>query len=229
MPARQAADARHRARRARRCGPACRSRKPARRRRRSSVRAARVQVRRETAGAAREPAAVRRTEQQRSRGCARANLGQQRRALVHGAAAERADDGCLPRIDRAAREGARHQPLASSTSASSRSSARVRSLPLRSGNATRDAGILHLRYRPGRAAAPSLALVGKGVVFDTGGTNLKPFLGMLDMHTDMQGSAVALGTLLALARAARSVRDRRVARDHRKPARQPTRTSRKTW
>src|SRR6185503_19149557 len=35
--------------------------------------------------------------------------------------------------------------------------------------------------------------------FDTGGTNLKPFLGMLDMHTDMQGSAVALGTLLALA------------------------------
>ena len=36
-------------------------------------------------------------------------------------------------------------------------------------------------------------------MFDTGGTNLKPFLGMLDMHTDMQGSAVALGTLLALA------------------------------
>lgn len=72
-------------------------------------------------------------------------------------------------------------------------------LAVASGNATRDAGILHLRYRPGRAAAPSLALVGKGVVFDTGGTNLKSFLGMLDMHTDMQGSAVALGTLLALA------------------------------
>ena len=36
-------------------------------------------------------------------------------------------------------------------------------------------------------------------MFDTGGTNLKPFTGMLDMHTDMQGSAVALGTLLALA------------------------------
>jgi leucyl aminopeptidase len=29
--------------------------------------------------------------------------------------------------------------------------------------------------------------------------NLKPFVGMLDMHTDMQGSAVALGALLALA------------------------------
>jgi leucyl aminopeptidase len=67
------------------------------------------------------------------------------------------------------------------------------------GNATRDAGILRLRYRPRREAGTSLALVGKGVLFDTGGTNLKPFAGMLDMHTDMQGSAVALGTLLALA------------------------------
>jgi leucyl aminopeptidase len=72
-------------------------------------------------------------------------------------------------------------------------------LAVASGNATRDAGILHLRYRPARASRSGLALVGKGVVFDTGGTNLKPFLGMLDMHTDMQGSAVALGTLLALA------------------------------
>jgi leucyl aminopeptidase len=68
------------------------------------------------------------------------------------------------------------------------------------GNATRDAGIVHLSYRP-RQRHPALALVGKGVLFDTGGTNLKPFLGMLDMHTDMQGSAVALGTLLALAEA----------------------------
>jgi leucyl aminopeptidase len=68
------------------------------------------------------------------------------------------------------------------------------------GNAARDAGILRLRYRPkGAARRPALALVGKGVLFDTGGTNLKPFKSMLDMHTDMQGSAVALGTLLALA------------------------------
>jgi leucyl aminopeptidase len=70
------------------------------------------------------------------------------------------------------------------------------------GNSTRDAGILHLKYRPQgstRSSGAGLALVGKGVTFDTGGTNLKPFMGMLDMHTDMQGSAVALGTLLALA------------------------------
>ena len=67
------------------------------------------------------------------------------------------------------------------------------------GNATRDAGILQVKYRPGRAAAPAVAFVGKGVLFDTGGTNLKTFKGMLEMHTDMQGSAVALGALLALA------------------------------
>src|SRR5690606_14438120 len=72
-------------------------------------------------------------------------------------------------------------------------------LAVAQGNAARDAGIVHLRYRPSRSGAPALALVGKGILFDTGGTNLKTFKGMLDMHTDMQGSAVALGALAALA------------------------------
>ncbi len=66
------------------------------------------------------------------------------------------------------------------------------------GNATRDAGIVRLAYRPRGARAPALALVGKGVCFDTGGTNLKPHKGMLDMHIDMEGSAVAVGSLYAL-------------------------------
>ena len=63
------------------------------------------------------------------------------------------------------------------------------------------AGIAHLRYRPGRrrAGPPDLALIGKGILFDTGGVNLKPHRSMLDMHTDMGGSAVALATLVALA------------------------------
>jgi leucyl aminopeptidase len=64
------------------------------------------------------------------------------------------------------------------------------------------AGIAHLRYRPGRrkaATAPDIALIGKGILFDTGGVNLKPHRSMLDMHTDMGGSAVALATLIALA------------------------------
>lgn len=74
-------------------------------------------------------------------------------------------------------------------------------LAVAQGNATRDAGIARLRYRPaGAASRPDLALVGKGIIFDTGGTNLKPFSSMLDMHEDMAGSAVALGLLTALTR-----------------------------
>ena len=90
-------------------------------------------------------------------------------------------------------------------------------LAVAQGSPEPDAGILHLRYTPkpqsrdpSRAALgsipspqkksskPSLALVGKGICFDTGGTNLKPAKYMHGMHEDMEGSAVALGTLLAL-------------------------------
>jgi leucyl aminopeptidase len=68
-------------------------------------------------------------------------------------------------------------------------------------NAARGAGIVRLSYRPApRARVPRIALVGKGICFDTGGINLKPHRGMYLMHGDMQGSAVATGTLLALSR-----------------------------
>jgi leucyl aminopeptidase len=66
------------------------------------------------------------------------------------------------------------------------------------GNGTRDAGIAYLAYRPRSSATAAVSLVGKGICFDTGGTNLKAHKGMLDMHTDMEGSAVALGSLYAL-------------------------------
>ena len=73
-------------------------------------------------------------------------------------------------------------------------------LAVAQGNEDDSAGIVRLRYRPGsKKAGADLSLVGKGIIFDTGGTNLKPFPSMLDMHGDMQGSAVALGTLLAIA------------------------------
>jgi leucyl aminopeptidase len=65
-------------------------------------------------------------------------------------------------------------------------------------NGMRDAGIAFLSYRPQGAATPKVSLVGKGICFDTGGTNLKAHKSMLDMHTDMEGSAVALGSLYAL-------------------------------
>ncbi len=66
------------------------------------------------------------------------------------------------------------------------------------GNASRDAGIARLSYRPRGGRSPLVSLVGKGICFDTGGTNLKPHKSMLDMHTDMEGSAVAVGCLYAL-------------------------------
>jgi leucyl aminopeptidase len=67
-------------------------------------------------------------------------------------------------------------------------------------NASRGAGIVRLSYRPRSTRALPIALVGKGICFDTGGINLKPHRGMYMMHGDMQGSAVAVGTLLALSR-----------------------------
>ena len=72
-------------------------------------------------------------------------------------------------------------------------------LAVAQGSPEADAGIFHLRYTPKRKTSkPPLALVGKGICFDTGGTNLKPARHMHGMHEDMEGSAVALGTLLAL-------------------------------
>jgi len=45
-----------------------------------------------------------------------------------------------------------------------------------------------------------LALIGKGVVFDTGGISLKPSAGMEAMTMDMGGAGTVAGTMLALAR-----------------------------
>ena len=74
-------------------------------------------------------------------------------------------------------------------------------LAVAQGNADDSASVVRLKYRPGsRSARPVISLVGKGIIFDTGGTNLKPFASMLDMHIDMGGSAVAVGTLLTLSR-----------------------------
>ena len=76
-------------------------------------------------------------------------------------------------------------------------------LAVAQGSAAQDDGIVHLRYEPSttvktKGKKPALALVGKGICFDTGGHNLKPAKHMMGMHEDMAGSAVALGTLLAL-------------------------------
>jgi leucyl aminopeptidase len=63
-----------------------------------------------------------------------------------------------------------------------------------------DAAIVCLRYQA-KASQKKVALVGKGICFDTGGHNLKPARYMHGMHEDMNGSAVALGVMLAASRA----------------------------
>ncbi len=50
-----------------------------------------------------------------------------------------------------------------------------------------------------KKAAP-LALIGKGVTFDTGGISLKPGPGMQDMKGDMGGSAAVVGAMMAIAK-----------------------------
>lgn len=65
------------------------------------------------------------------------------------------------------------------------------------GSGDKDAAIVHLSFRP-RGAKRRVALVGKGICFDTGGHNLKSAKYMAGMHEDMNGSAVALALLLAV-------------------------------
>ncbi|MCE0504596.1 leucyl aminopeptidase [Roseivivax sp. GX 12232] len=57
-----------------------------------------------------------------------------------------------------------------------------------------------MRWKGGEADAAPLALVGKGVVFDTGGISLKPAAGMEDMTMDMGGAGTVAGVMKALAR-----------------------------
>lgn len=63
----------------------------------------------------------------------------------------------------------------------------------------RDAQLLALKWSGAGAGDPSLALVGKGVTFDTGGISLKPGAGMEDMKWDMGGAGAVVGTMKALA------------------------------
>lgn len=59
--------------------------------------------------------------------------------------------------------------------------------------------LIVLRWRGGKPGAAPIALVGKGVCFDTGGYNLKTSVGLKTMRADMAGAAAACGAVLALA------------------------------
>ncbi|MEZ5676318.1 leucyl aminopeptidase [Thalassovita litoralis] len=59
--------------------------------------------------------------------------------------------------------------------------------------------VVVMQWQGGAADAAPLALVGKGVVFDTGGISLKPAGGMEDMTMDMGGAGVVAGVMKTLA------------------------------
>lgn len=60
--------------------------------------------------------------------------------------------------------------------------------------------LMVITYRGSGAPAAPLALVGKGITFDSGGLSLKPGTGMWNMKQDMSGAASVAGTVLSLAK-----------------------------
>jgi len=59
--------------------------------------------------------------------------------------------------------------------------------------------LLRIAYRPAKARG-HLALVGKGITFDSGGYSIKPATGMITMKCDMAGAAGVVAAVLAAAR-----------------------------
>jgi leucyl aminopeptidase len=57
---------------------------------------------------------------------------------------------------------------------------------------------IHLTYKPKGRARKRVAVIGKGITFDSGGLDLKPADGMYRMKDDMSGAAVVLGLFQAL-------------------------------
>src|SRR5690606_38967550 len=59
--------------------------------------------------------------------------------------------------------------------------------------------LIHLTYTPSGESKGTIAFVGKGITFDTGGMSLKTVDGIVTMKTDMAGGAAVLGAMRALA------------------------------
>ena len=63
----------------------------------------------------------------------------------------------------------------------------------------RDSYVVVMEHMNGKESQSPIALVGKGVTFDTGGISLKPGRNMGDMKYDMGGSAAVVGAMHAIA------------------------------
>ncbi len=66
---------------------------------------------------------------------------------------------------------------------------------------TNEQRFVHMTYRPAKAKKnrPRVAIVGKGLTFDSGGLCIKPAPGMGDMKCDMAGAAITVGVMEAVA------------------------------
>jgi leucyl aminopeptidase len=58
--------------------------------------------------------------------------------------------------------------------------------------------MVKLTYTPTGRSRGHVALVGKGITFDSGGLTLKPYEGMMQMKTDMAGAAAVLAAMSVL-------------------------------
>lgn len=63
----------------------------------------------------------------------------------------------------------------------------------------RESQLVVMQWKGGKKNAAPIALVGKGVCFDSGGLSLKPGSGMMGMKGDMGGAAAVTGTMMTLA------------------------------
>ncbi len=63
-----------------------------------------------------------------------------------------------------------------------------------------DPYLVIMHYKTKKKNAPTIALVGKGITFDSGGLNLKPGASMETMKEDMSGAASVINAIAALAR-----------------------------
>ena len=62
---------------------------------------------------------------------------------------------------------------------------------------TRPPRLIRMEYKP-RGAVKHVALIGKGITFDTGGISLKPPASMHEMKADMSGAAAVVATIRAI-------------------------------
>lgn len=57
---------------------------------------------------------------------------------------------------------------------------------------------IHMTYKPAQKPVKKIAIIGKGITFDSGGYDIKPPASMLNMKDDMSGAAAVLGIMSAI-------------------------------